>query len=213
MNILLLAATVMEIRPFIQQYNRDRHAADIDIIITGVGLTATVYAIMQQLRIKRPGIMIQAGIAGSFTTDITPGSTVIVKKDRVADEGVVENGKLITLFDLQLAEKDRLPFINGWLVNNSFSRKQVKLPKVNAISVSDISNAEQKIAIYRKAFRPQIETMEGAAFHYTAIMEKIPFLQLRAISNYVGVREKKEWKMKKAIANLNQSLAEIVESL
>jgi futalosine hydrolase len=213
MNILLVAATVTEIRPFIQQYDRDRHAPDIDIIITGVGLIATVYTIMQQLRIKRPGMMIQAGIAGSFTYDLPPGTTVIVKKDRVADEGVVENGKLITLFDLQLAEKDRLPFINGWLVNNSFSRKQVKLPKVNAISVSDISNAEQKIAIYRKAFRPQIETMEGAAFHYTAIMEKIPFLQLRAISNYVGVREKKEWKMKKAIANLNQSLAEIVESL
>jgi futalosine hydrolase len=213
MNILLLAATVMEIRPFIQQYNRDRHAADIDIIITGVGLTATVYAIMQQLRIKRPGIMIQAGIAGSFTTNITPGSTVIVKKDRVADEGVIENGKLLTLFDLQLAEKDRPPFTNGWLLNNSSVLKHVTLPKVNAISVSDISNAEGKIAMYRKTFRPQIETMEGAAFHYTAIMEKIPFLQLRAISNYVGVRDRKEWKMKKAIANLNQSLAEIVESL
>ena len=32
--------------------------------------------------------------------------------------------------------------------------------------------------------------MEGAALHYACIMEHIPFIQLRAVSNFVGERDK-----------------------
>jgi futalosine hydrolase len=35
--------------------------------------------------------------------------------------------------------------------------------------------------------------MEGAALHYTCLMEKIPFMQLRSISNYIAERDKSKW--------------------
>ncbi len=54
--------------------------------------------------------------------------------------------------------------------------------------------------------------MEGAAFHYVCLQEKIPFLQLRAISNYVGERNKANWNLNEAIRNLNKKLIEIVGS-
>ncbi|ULT38317.1 hypothetical protein KRR40_24600 [Niabella defluvii] len=53
--------------------------------------------------------------------------------------------------------------------------------------------------------------MEGAALHYVALMEKIPFLQIRGISNYVGERDKRKWNFKDAIDNLNNELVRIVE--
>ena len=53
--------------------------------------------------------------------------------------------------------------------------------------------------------------MEGAALHYVCLMEKIPFLQIRSISNYVGERNKRNWNMKEAIANLNKKLIEFVQ--
>jgi futalosine hydrolase len=50
--------------------------------------------------------------------------------------------------------------------------------------------------------------MEGIAFHYACKQAKIPFLQIRAISNYVTPRNKSEWEIPLAIQNLNQYLIE-----
>jgi futalosine hydrolase len=55
--------------------------------------------------------------------------------------------------------------------------------------------------------------MEGAAFHYVCLTEKVPFLQLRAVSNYVGERNKKNWNIKLAIENLNKATIEVLHLL
>ena len=55
--------------------------------------------------------------------------------------------------------------------------------------------------------------MEGAALHYVCLCEKIPFLQLRCVSNYVGERDKSKWEMTEAISNLNIELNKIIEIL
>ena len=55
--------------------------------------------------------------------------------------------------------------------------------------------------------------MEGAAFHYLCLQEQVPFLQLRAISNHVGERNKANWKLKEAIHNLNEKLIGIIKEL
>jgi futalosine hydrolase len=52
--------------------------------------------------------------------------------------------------------------------------------------------------------------MEGAALHYTALMEGVPFLQLRAISNYIGERDKSMWKMAEAVSRLNEELQKLL---
>jgi futalosine hydrolase len=43
------------------------------------------------------------------------------------------------------------------------------------------------------------------------LTEKIPFAELRAISNYVEPRNRDNWKMKEAIENLNTILIELFE--
>ena len=55
--------------------------------------------------------------------------------------------------------------------------------------------------------------MEGAAFHYVCLQQKIKFLQLRSISNRVGERDKTKWAMKEAIANLNIELKKLVKNI
>jgi futalosine hydrolase len=53
--------------------------------------------------------------------------------------------------------------------------------------------------------------MEGAAVHYVGLMENVPFLQLRSISNLVGERDKKKWKLPLSIKNLNQTLIDLLK--
>jgi futalosine hydrolase len=44
-------------------------------------------------------------------------------------------------------------------------------------------------------------------------MEKVPFLQIRAISNITGDRDKSRWKFKEALKNLYGELVIIIQKL
>ena len=55
--------------------------------------------------------------------------------------------------------------------------------------------------------------MEGAALHYVCRSMSVPFMQVRAISNYIGERDKSKWKMKEAVDNLNDTLLKYVDKL
>jgi futalosine hydrolase len=218
MNCLLVAATATEISPFLDHYrNSDKTAFidfNIDVLITGVGLTATTYQLTRYLNLKRPDLVIQAGLAGCFDKKIPLGTVLAVKKEAIADQSVIESKKLKTIFDLKLASAKQYPYKKGWLENpNKGTLKRSFLKNVTAISVNHVTSNKQMIQQYEEKFKPVVESMEGAAFHYCCLMENIPFLQLRSISNYVGERNKKNWKLKESITNLNLVLVRLFENL
>lgn len=212
MNCLIVAATPIEITPFLD-YFKSGGKKNIDILITGIGLTATTYSLMKQLRLKKPDLIIQAGVGGCFDTGIAPGKVVVVKQEAIADQSVIELNQLKTLFDLKLVPQDQFPFKKGWLINNSDELKKTTLKKVKGISVNEITTSRQKVNFYKETFNPVVESMEGAALHYVCLMENIPFIQLRAVSNYVAERNKNNWNMKESIINLNKELIKLLNKL
>ena len=117
------------------------------------------------------------------------------------------------LFELVLVYKDQFPFSKGCLINKSEYLKKVKLKKVKGITINEITTSKQKIGFYHDSFEPVVESMEGAALHYVCLLEKIPFLQIRSISNYIGERNKKKCNIKDSVNNLNKELIRLLESL
>jgi futalosine hydrolase len=218
MNCLLIAATAGEIAPFLSYY-RDTPKLfhvdlSIDVLVTGAGLTATTYHLSRHLRIRRPDLVIQGGIAGSFDKKQVAGTVVAVKQEAIADEGVMERTGYRSLFDMGLAGKNQFPYKNGWLVNpGTVLLKRSGLKLVKGVSVNQVTTGAAMINRYRERFGAVTESMEGAALHYVCLMENIPFLQVRAISNAIGVRDKKKWKMNEAIDNLNRELIRLLELL
>ena len=217
MICLLVAATIKEISPFLEYYrdtnNQLSGELEVDILISGIGLTASTYSITKQLQIRKPDIVVQAGIAGCFDKNFPLGSVVAIRQDAIGDQAVIERGNLKTLFDLKLVKQNQFPFSKGWLINKSEVLKKIKLKKVKGISVNEITSSTQKIKLYKDVFEPIVETMEGAALHYVCLMEKIPFLQMRGMSNYAGERNKKKWDMNNSINNLNKELIRIMKSI
>ncbi|NCW13547.1 MAG: hypothetical protein EBV82_10420 [Chitinophagia bacterium] len=69
------------------------------------------------------------------------------------------------------------------------------------------------MALYSGRYKASLESMEGAALHYMGRDLNIPFIQIRAVSNYVGERNKAKWKMKEAIYNLNETLLQYLDEL
>ena len=206
MHILVIAATKFEIEPLIAGN------ISVEINITGVGVPSTLYQLQKKIYTHRPGLIIQAGIAGSFPNDVPLSKVVLVKQDVFADIGMEEKEKFTPLFKTGLADNDG-PVTNGWLVNPSHIFNMFKLPAVKAITVNKISDSvlQNKQAICN--FAPQIESMEGAALHYVCLHENIPFIQIRSISNQVGERDKSKWKMKEAISNLNIELTKLIDQI
>lgn len=218
MNCLVVSATVLEIKPFIQHCRTtaklDYIDLQLDFLITGVGSLNTSYAIMKHLQVKKPDIIIMAGIAGALDKSLELGSVVTVKQESLADLGVQEKDGYKDVFDLKLLPANDFPFKQKRL-SNPFSvlMERTKLPLVGSVTVNQITTAKKTAALYQSKYKAKIENMEGAALHLVGVKENIPFVQIRSISNYVGERNKQKWKLKEAVKNLNAELIRLVEGL
>ena len=60
---------------------------------------------------------------------------------------------------------------------------------------------------------PFKESMEGAAFFYVSILEKIPFIELRSVSNEVGERNRAKWDIPLALDSLKTAVKVLMEAL
>lgn len=159
---------------------------------------------------NKPDIMIQAGVAGTLHEYGQLGQVLLVVNDRIGDAGVTEKN-FQSLFDMQLANPEGFPWQRGMLSNDDDLMAKVNLSFSNGVTVNEITTSKERITYYREAFNADVETMEGAALHYVGLMEKISFLQIRSVSNFIGERDKSKWKMEKAITNLNRELQRILQ--
>ncbi len=203
MKILLCAATEFEIAPSRAWLERNNK---ISINITGVGLLAAGYSITREVLKQNPDFILQAGIAGSFDKMIPLGSVRTIRHEIIGDMGVEEKGSFHSIFALKLAEENDFPHKSGKLSANSLILEQSGIPFADAITVNEVSTAAARMEYYSLQLGAALETMEGAALHYVGLMENIPFLQLRAVSNYAGERDKSKWEMEAAIQNLNEAI-------
>lgn len=207
MQILVIAATELEIKPFIET------ASATDVLITGVGVPAVLYHLQKRMQQIDYDLIIQAGIAGTFNKAAKPGEVVFVKQDTFGDIGMEEKENFVSIFNSGLADKNEFPFTGGWLINTQGMNMQMNLQAIKAITVNKVSDSELQKQQYINNFNADIESMEGAALHYICLQENIPFIQLRSISNIVGERNRDKWMMKEAIENLNIQLQQLTKNL
>jgi len=190
----------------------DTHQREIGRLITGVGSVATAYSLAKYLAANKPDLVIQAGIGGSFDPSLQPGSVVVIGEDLFADLGAIENNEIVDIFDLGLSGDNETPFTDRMLVN-PLSWSKFGLPVVRGATVNRISSDVIEVEIIKNKYHASVESMEGAALHYVCLKENIPFLQIRAISNYCGERNKSNWKLTESIVSLNDVLKRIITEL
>ena len=205
MKLLVVASTFAEIEPFVTANKQVNH------LVTGVGVPATIFGLMHYLQNNQADLIIQAGICGTFLPQQFPiGKVVQVKSDCFADLGAMEQNKMKTMFELGFAEANKLPYTAGLLKNNSSDSSWNFLDAARGITINTISDQLDNAARYQKKFNADVESMEGAALHYVCNMMAIRYCQLRSVSNGVCNRNKADWNIPLAIANLNTSLSEVV---
>jgi futalosine hydrolase len=186
---------------------------EITPLVAGVGSMSTAWAMKQWItQNERPGLAINAGIAGSFKNEYGKGAVVMPVTDCFADSGIEDGDDFLTLSEAGLAGADEFPFRNGLLHADGNYIDMVKnlVQPVSAVTVNSASGCLTTIDKLVRKFNPDIETMEGATFFYICIRECIPFLALRAVSNMVEPRNRNSWNIGLAIDNLSVRLNEII---
>lgn len=183
--------------------------------ITGIGSLMASHSLTQGVVKLKPDFIVQASIAGSFSPQLLPPQVVVIKDEILGDLGVQEEDDFKDIFDLKLQEPSIFPYYKKCLTNPLLENKTTyyDLPIVNAVTINEITTNPKRIELLKQKYQPAVESMEGAVLHYIGIMEKIPFLQIRAVSNMVGERDKTKWQMKEAIAALNEALNNLLPQL
>ncbi len=213
MDIAIIAATELEMAP-LRKIDLPYSKGKIDLSLTGIGPITTAYSVSKLISEKKPKIIIQIGIAGCFNQDFKIGSAVAVQSEIVADMGVYEDGMYKDVFQMGLTHYDAFPYENGCLKNTHTALLNLTgLQQVKAVSVSEITTLQTKIDLFHHHYGAEIESMEGSAFHYGCIAANIPFIQLRGISNRVGIRDKKQWKIPEALSAVRTTCISLLESL
>lgn len=214
MKVLVAAATEAEIKPLLN-WLADTQVPGVEVLITGIGMAATAYSLGRRFADNRPEIAIQAGIAGSFRHERPLGEVALVAREVFGDLGAEDHGRFTDLFGIGLWQHDMHPFTHHHLINplTLFPESLQLLPQLTGVTVNTVSGETATIAQLEQLYQPDLESMEGAAFHYACLMDDIPFLQLRAVSNYVEVRDKRKWNIPLAVKELNEKLRELIIEL
>jgi futalosine hydrolase len=216
-RILVVAATDPEVSQILERmystptadacvetYTHGPH--EIDVLITGVGMVATAAWCSRALAQATYDLALNLGVCGSFDEFIEPGTVVHVVSDRLAELGAEDGDQFLTLEDLELPGASE--FVN---LDPPSNPEIDSLPPVAGITVNTVHGNARSIAAINERFRPQVESMEGAAFMSACLMHKVQFAQIRAVSNLVERRNRGAWKLDEAIHNLGVSALRIID--
>ncbi|MBS1746081.1 MAG: futalosine hydrolase [Bacteroidetes bacterium] len=218
MRVFISAATMGEWMPCFSKidklYTEQSSRLKIYFHESGVGMLASCFSLAKLAIEEKPDLIIQVGVAGCFDNTVKPGKVVVVNKEYDGNTGVEENGKWCDIFNIKLEKPNYHPYQKRALPNPHIEKLNLlQLKAVTGITVNEITTRKDRIKQLVKKYNPFIETMEGAALHFVCRSTGTAFLQVRAISNYVGERDKTRWVLKDALYNLNDTLIQYIDKL
>jgi len=223
MKILIVAATWLEVKlladelEFVEESSHllrkyQIHDIEIDILTTGIGTAFTAFHLTNTLHDNKYQFVINIGIAGSLTNDLSIGEVVSVVTDEFADLGIEKENEFLTLFESGFMDANEFPFERG-ILKATDSNGLFQLKKVRGITTNKSHGRVTSIAEIKSKFSAQVESMEGAVVFYICNWFGVPCFQIRSISNFVESRDSAEWNIPLALEKLNESIHHILNKL
>lgn len=187
------------------------------VIAAGVGpalaaaSTATVLT-TAALRGSPYDLVVSAGIAGGFQPEAPVGSLVVADEITAADLGAETAEGFVPVTELGFGTVTHRP--PEALVRELAAATGAR-PGV-VLTVSTVTGTAERAAVLRARHpRALAEAMEGFGVAEAAAAHGVPVVELRAVSNPVGPRDRAAWRIGDALAALTEAfgkLAPVLES-
>jgi futalosine hydrolase len=196
----------------------DSAAGVLTVIASGVGPARAAACTATVLTLEPADLVVNAGIAGGFSGSAAPGDIVVgdrvVHADLGADspEGFLPHDALPhDALPYDALPYDALPLddsigaLSAGLVAQAAERTAAVVGPV--LTVSTATGTAERTAELARRHRPVAEAMEGAGVHAAAQAHGVPFLEIRAVSNVVGPRDRGSWQVDAALTALGRAFA------
>jgi futalosine hydrolase len=189
-KILIVSATKKEAKEFlnyrIKEESDDLYllkykSLQLDLLITGVGIFAMTFKFLKHLQSHTYDFIILVGISGAYSRNLQLGDVVQVETERFGDLGLLNGDSFSDIFEMSLNNENSFPFENKTLINYSLINNDTLL-QLKSVKGNTVQTIRSKI-INGIRSNTDVESMEGAAFFYICLSERIPFVQIRGISN------------------------------
>ncbi|MFS1511698.1 futalosine hydrolase [Chengkuizengella sp. SCS-71B] len=180
---------------------------NIHVIAAGVGPAAAATNTTRALCTSKYNLVISMGIGGGFADRAKVGSIVIANEIIAADLGVETAEGFCGLNELGFGSTHLKVDIN--LMNKVYEAlKKTKMivhigPILTLSTITGTSETALKLSSRIKG--AAVEAMEGFGVATAAHEFNIPVLEIRAISNPVGPRDREAWRMKEAFEGLTKT--------
>ncbi|MFF8596524.1 futalosine hydrolase [Streptomyces sp. NPDC015220] len=194
-----------------------RTGAGLDLLAAGVGpasaAAATAAALTAAaLRGAPYGLVVSAGIAGGFLPGAPVGSLVVADEITAADLGAETGDGFLPVTELGFGTVTHRPPES--LVRAIAAATGAAVG--TALTVSTVTGtAARADALRARHPRARTEAMEGFGVAEAAAAHRVPVLELRAVSNPVGPRDRAAWRIGDALNALTEGfgkLAPVLES-
>ncbi len=194
---LLLFPTELEHRRFLDQGGQTGATESI----CGFGVAASGARTMQLLHALRPDRVLLVGIAGAYDTERVPVGEALVF-DRVgidgigAGQGARFQGPAALGFPQWPGDADGPP------IEEVLELAQVAVPSDGLLLTTCAASANEAEATDRRTRYPEAvaEDMEGFAVAVACRLARVPLAIVRGISNRVGDRDPRQWRIPGALA-------------
>jgi futalosine hydrolase len=192
-------------------------APGVDLLHLGVSKSNAAGALAAALaKSGRFTAVINTGIAGSLPEGdefaLQPTDTVVATRCVFADEGIVTPAgfQSVAAMGFPINPTGEDAFSCDTRLLEAFMPLVTAAGDIATVSTCSGTDAlARAVAVRTKAIA---ETMEGAACALVCHRAGIPFVEVRAISNYTGDRAKQAWDIKGALASLERLFATILNN-
>ncbi|GHF18059.1 futalosine hydrolase [Streptomyces griseoluteus] len=186
-----------------------------DLLAAGVGpalaaaSTATALT-AAALRGTPYGLVVSAGIGGGFQPEAPVGSLVVADAITAADLGAETPDGFLPVTDLGFGTVTHLPPIS--LVRGVVEATGARRGTV--LTVSTVTGTATRAAALRERHPGALaEGMEGFGVAEAAAAHGVPVLEIRAVSNPVGPRDRAAWRIGDALAALAGAFGKLAPAL
>ncbi|WP_199921369.1 futalosine hydrolase [Streptomyces bicolor] len=189
----------------------------VDVIAAGVGpalaAASTATALTTAALEGTPyGLVVSTGIAGGFAPHAPVGSLVVADEITAADLGAETPDGFLPVTELGFGAVTHRP--PEALVREVATATGARPGAV--LTVSTVTGTAVRAARLRERHPTALaEAMEGFGVAEAAAAHRTPVLELRAVSNPVGPRDRAAWRVGDALAALTEAfgkLAPVLES-
>ncbi|WP_141205608.1 futalosine hydrolase [Streptomyces griseorubiginosus] len=192
-------------------------AAAVDVLAVGVGpalaAAGTATALTRAaLEGAAYGLVVSAGIAGGFLPGAPVGSLVVADEITAADLGAETADGFVPVTALGFGAVTHRP--PAALVRDAVTATGGRAGAV--LTVSTVTGTAERAAALRARHPTALaEAMEGFGVAEAAGAHGVPVLEIRAVSNPVGPRDRAAWRIGDALTALTEGfgkLAPVLES-